>query len=400
MSSPLIKTAYKLNQALSIPYFLNAISWDSQSEAFHREPKRWKRFSHCIIAFGLIIPSFSVVLGMRLVAQLLHPGSPSPQEQIVLLLMFAFLLYSVPIELMMFQDSEIMTRNTNQHFHFERRNCQDGNKNKGNTPNKKIISKDPDWIGLLLVGFVLTLTPSCITIPIFLGLKNLDPFYFGMFGIEPAIETNIQIPIFVKMFRLSLQCVIFVFGFETIRTMAVILVGNVVIARKNLQRVSEMEFGRRSIFMYRQLQIVFKMGSEFHKDGTKYTLSFACINFVLFITIAATQWNRLNIFVVAFLIMVSVTTMGFITIGINYLVDYYEISNKCLANWRTQAAYERESTGRAAIDLKCSRKTLRSLRFIASPIGNVGIIDMDLKTNYFKNTLDFTINAIMAMSEN
>ncbi|CAL8129070.1 unnamed protein product [Orchesella dallaii] len=304
MTTPLIKNVYKLNQALSVPYFCNVLFWDSNKEEWRYETKQWKRFVHFFISFGLILPSLFISIGMRFVAEMLNPGVQTKKEQIMLIFSASMILYVIPIELALLNNVEYIAQNTNQHIEFERKNYPKTDAGKAANSKRKMGVPSIDLIGLGLLDFVASLTISSFIIPAFLVYKKLDSFYFAMFGMS-AVEADVEFSTAVILLRFILMFTILAFEMESIRTEAVCLVGHVVIARHNLQRLFERIIGSDTISLYSQLQVIFAMSREFYKQGIQLNLSMAFVTFVLFISIAVTRWNTIPAILVVCLVTLA-----------------------------------------------------------------------------------------------
>ncbi|CAL8129068.1 unnamed protein product [Orchesella dallaii] len=397
MTTPLIKYIYKLNQALSVPYFCNVLFWDSNKEQWRYETKQWKRFVHFFISFGLILPSLFISIGMRFVAEMLNPGVQTKKEQIMLIFSASIILYVIPIELALLNNVEYIAQNTNQHIEFERKNYPKTDADKAANSKKKMGLPHIDLIGLGLLDLVAGLTVSCFLVPTLLVYNKLDYIYFAMFGMS-AVESDVEFSTAVILLRFILMFVMLAFEMESIRTEAICLVGHVVIARHNLQRLFERRIGHETISLYNQLQVMFAMGREFYKQGIQQSLLLAFVNFVLFISIAVTRWDSIPAIIVVCMVTFAICTIVGVIVAIYFLVDYYELSKEGLSKWKSELGQKFKSSQYTSHE-RYVRKTLKAKNVIAAPLGNVGIVDTDLKTNYLQNTFEFTINSIMAMNE-
>jgi len=148
MATPLIKNVYRFNQALALPLFSNVIIWDHRQSKWTFEQRKWKRFLHFFIAFGIVAPCMLSFLLLRSAAALLNPEPPSKKEQFVMLAIFSYLMFELVHDLIVFKYGEDLGKLTNVQFDFGSRNFREIQL-FGRSKQKQY--EIPDIIGLFLL---------------------------------------------------------------------------------------------------------------------------------------------------------------------------------------------------------------------------------------------------------
>jgi len=171
---------------------------------------------------------------------------------------------------------------------------------------------------------------------------------------------------YLQCLRYTVTPLMVTFFIESVRTLAILLVGHVLVIRNDLRNIFKMSIGSPSLFRYNQFCVIFSRADEFYK-----------------------------VYLILFFAFVSLGIMGFIMIAISLLVDYENFSREGLWKWKKQIAYRFKGMHRIHY-LSFMKKSLGTVQVTASPIGSVGVVNGELQTNYFSNTLEFTIGSIIA----
>ncbi|CAL8129336.1 unnamed protein product [Orchesella dallaii] len=395
MSTPLILFSYKLNQALCFPLFLNPVTWDNETEQWSYGKHRLKLIARFFISFGIIIPGVFFVCIMRFVANELNPGTQSAKEQIAFLFTAAFILYALCVEVILFKHGYEIVEVSSWEIQYEREQFQhtiENHKVSVKEEMKRILSGNIDPIGMFFVTFVTTIAISTILAPIILVLLDLDPLYFGLLGISKSTSINGYHLDDIKWARFVLLCTIFGFQVETMRSCTIWFIGIVLLTQKNIRLTCQKPVGKQSLFLYCQLRVMEAFACTIDGDISKLVFSTLFVTFITFTTVTVRGWPILSAYLVLFAAVASIATLAILMIGMNYLVNLYEISGAGIEKWKAELGLM--PTNKRYITYL--RKYLKSIKYISVPVGEIGIFDKDIKTNYFANTMDSTINSLLA----
>lgn len=154
---------------------------------------------------------------------------------------------------------------------------------------------------------------------------------------------------------------------------------------KDLQRYTKPT--KSNINFYRQCKIVSNILKLYEVDMTSTVLCTAFVSCLIFSNIFVIGFRRL---MVLFLVPGLTVLYGFIfLLNILFMIGctFYKSSVKTLSNWS-------RTTRRQSIFM---RKEIKSLPIIAIPAGNVGIIDVAIKVNYFYSLLLNTTNSLLTV---
>ncbi|CAL8129327.1 unnamed protein product [Orchesella dallaii] len=388
----------RLNEALSTPYFLTVVSWDHCSSKWRYEPKTWKSLLHFFITFGINLPTILGICGMRFASNIFHRNIVTQTEPTMLLIAIALMLYVLMIEAILLKHGKIIAEIVNKHAEFERRNFYKNVsvvKNKRTMEMRESYNGSFDWVGLFFLWLAVMAKPSVVLMTFFLVYTNNDPFHFASFGMSQA-RSNMCHSSFFNCFRYIVQLAIAGFHAQSMITTFICITSQVIIVRNNLRRTFRMGIRISSIILYRQVCVAFKINTEFSRDGTQVILSVIFINIMVFTLVLVKGLVTLPPILFLFVLFMFSATLVYLLIAMKFAPEYYEFSNNGLINWKTEVAFILRAT-RQAHYVKHMRKVLKSLRHIGIPVGDVGILDTDIKTNYLAKTLEFTINAILVI---
>ncbi|CAL8129426.1 unnamed protein product [Orchesella dallaii] len=395
MSTPLVLFSHKLNQALCFPLFLNPVTWDNETKQWIYGKHRLRLIARFFISFGLIIPGVSFICIMRFVANELNPGTQSAKEQVAFLFTAAFILYSLIVEVILFKHGYEIAKLSSYQSQFEREQFQhtieDHNVSvKGEM--KRILNGNIDPIGMFFVTFVTTISISTILAPIILVFLDLDPLYFGLLGMSKSTSIIGYHLDDIKWARFVLLCTIFGFQVETMRSCTLWFIGIVLLTQKNIRLTCQKPVGKQSLFLYCRLRVMEAFAFTIDGDISKLLFSTFFVTFITFTTVTVRGWMILSAYLVLFAAVGSIVTLALLMIGMNYVVNLYEISGAGIEKWKVEVGLM--STNKRYVTYL--RKYLKSIKYISVPVGEIGIFDKDIKTNYFANTMDSTINSLLA----
>ncbi len=234
-----------------------------------------------------------------------------------------------------------------------------------------------------------------ILLPIVLVYLNIDPFYllakFVLLN-NISVKTSSQFldNFLFQVFRFISTVLASHIGSTSIRTMGLLCYSTGIHRAKLLQLLESWKHPTlSSIRFYRENQIVSNIIRPV--DYKMYTLMF-CSLFLLFIVF-------INILVlgvrkdIPVLILLASTLLIFCSVCLKlaFLVgcSFFKSSRIVLGNWRRSLELRIYSA--------YMKKVLRSLKVIAIPAGEAGIVDVDMKVNYLTNLLLNIVNGIITI---
>lgn len=136
---------------------------------------------------------------------------------------------------------------------------------------------------------------------------------------------------------------------------------------------------------YRECHIVSNTIRPFDYIATTFVLVFVFISFAVFVVVVIVGLKlKLGIFViigVAFVVFASLDINVVLMIGCSFFTS----SQIILSNWKRDVMGNRNPY---------IRRCIISLGVIAMPAGEAGVIDVQMKVNYFKSLLDNVVNSV------
>ncbi|CAL8129934.1 unnamed protein product [Orchesella dallaii] len=398
MGSSLLLKCFSLHQTLTIPYLPHRSAWSTSLNQWKFESNIQK-----LIPFYLLY-SFSFLLfnscSLLVICSSLwlHPGLFHAKQILVSILLIVTSLFTLVVELplLLYGNEFIAAVNAyitlNIRLSPNQRTCE---KSSFFGEIRKFLRKEAfDEAGIVLYLLILVVCFNFFTLPIILVHLNLDPIHLGITALLPGIYFKWSLPvrISVKVFSYASTWVGSQAIGQSIRVLIVLPMGGLAffqrVFRKTLNQV-DLYHGAVQIFM--QLRITFAMMNSILKLTFTMYLSTACITFIMCMVTNIKGWRILPPFVywMSPMLTVCVTTCLLFVLGFGG--DLYKMSEEMLSKWKRQLV----TTSSSEWDRKVARKSLRMCRRIAIPVGDIGVIDRDIKINYINNMLNFTIDALV-----
>lgn len=239
-------------------------------------------------------------------------------------------------------------------------------------------------LGLLEVGCILAI---CVL------HYNIDPlFSFAQF-IEKwqKLQSYYKTKFVLRMTRYIIThwlAQIIASGF---RTLSVCVIIGGLYKGKFLFWMSNQQLKLVQISLYRQSFIVQRVMHSFdHKASIAcFGAASGLVLFGVHVAILGQKFDVTALSVLGLLGILGGTLFlqSFFSVG----CAYFENSQEILTRWKTDLAKGSYS--------KSTRKELQSLKPIAMPAGDVGIIDKDIKINYWDALLGNVVNVILSVNE-
>ncbi|CAL8129325.1 unnamed protein product [Orchesella dallaii] len=341
-------------------------------------------------------PALFGICGMRFAANVLYPSVVAKTEQTTLLIVVALLLYVLMIEVILFKHGNVIAKMTNKHSEFERKNFYANMVPRNNNrvwEIKESLNSTFDWVGLFLLLLAVVAKPTVGLMVFLLVYTNNDPFFFVSLGMS-SNSSDACHSIYFDCFRYFVQLTIAGYHSQSMITAFICLTSNVITVRQNLKRTFRMGIGTRSFILYRQLQVAFAIKTALGRDASQLVLSTIFMNVMIFTVVVVKGLRMLPLFLFLFVLLMLIATIVYLLIVMKYMTEYYEFSNNGLIYWKTEVAFRHQAI-RQTKHMKYMKKVLKSFRHIGVPVGDVGIVDTDLKTNYLAKSLEFTMNAVL-----
>ncbi|CAL8129326.1 unnamed protein product [Orchesella dallaii] len=396
MTTAFNKFVYRLNESYSSPWFLSILSWNHCSSEWGFETNKWKLFIHFFVPFGMTAPALFCICGMRFAANVLYPNVVAKTEQTTLLIVVALILYVLMIEVILFKHGNVIAQMTNKHAEFEKKNFYANTvplSNKRVWEIKESLNSTFDWVGLFLLGLAVVAKPSVGLMMFLLVYTNNDPLFFASLGLSHS-SIDACHSIFFNCLRYVGQLTIAGYHSQSMITALICLTSNVITVRQNLKRTFRMGIGTPSFVLYRQLQVAFAIKTALGRDASQLVLSTAFMNVMIFTVVIVKGLRMLPMFLFLFVLFMFTATIVYLLIAMKYMSEYYEFSNNGLIYWKAEVAFRHQAIQQTK-HMKYMKKLLKSFRHIGIPVGDVGIVDTDIKTNYLAKTLEFTMNAVL-----
>ncbi|CAL8129195.1 unnamed protein product [Orchesella dallaii] len=398
MASPLLLKCFSLYQSLTIPYFPHRISWSSIK-------KQWEYESdiHKLIPFYVLYSlSFLVVYSNSLLvicsALWLHPGLFHAKQILVSIFLIVTFLFTLVGELPLLLYGNEFIAAANAYIPLDIRlspNQRNNEKTSIFGEIRKFLRKEAfEEAGIVLYLLILVVFSSFFTLPLFVVHLNLDPIHLGITALFPGeyYKWSQQVRILIKVIRYVCIWVGTQILGQSIRVVTVLPMGGLALLQRVFRKtLNQVDLYQGAIQLFMQLHITFAlMNSALKLIFTMY-LSTACITFIVCMVINIKGWGILPPFIYWMSPMLTMYVITCLLFVLGFAGDSYKMSVQMLSNWKRQLA----TTSSSGLNRKVARRSLRMCRRIAMPVGNIGIIDRDIKTNYINNMLNFTIDALV-----
>lgn len=247
-----------------------------------------------------------------------------------------------------------------------------------------------DQAGVIVIVITFSLTLFCFLCAIIIGGANLDPFYLIFVFHGWSTGTSFTSYIFLTFVCFMLVCFCGMVTMVSLRTMAILLL-NLGVTCNNLL----ISLLRREILAPTEIQFYFKyyiILSEL-KDFL-VVISAGGLSLCFFLLVLGGNVAIIGLilgnplvyvpaFFITFTFLLVLNLILALTCGIN------ENALKILKIWRQQANCRR-GTG-------YWRRVIEALPLISIPVGRIGIIDRDIKMNYFQGCLLYLVNILIVV---
>ncbi|CAL8129197.1 unnamed protein product [Orchesella dallaii] len=398
MESSLLLQCFSHHQTLTIPYFPHRTAWSTSLKQWKFESNIQKLIPFYLLYSVSFLLFYSCSLLVICSSLWLHPGLFHAKQILVSIFLIVTLLFTLVLELplLLYGNEFIAAVNAyiplNIRLSPNQRTCE---KASFFGEIRKFLRKEAfDEAGIILYLLTFVNFFSCFTVPIFLVQLNLDPIHLGITAIFPGQYFKLSLPVRIslKVFRYAWISVGFQAIGQSMRVLTVLPMGGLAflqrVFRKTLNQVN-LYHGAIQIFV--QLRITFSMMNSALKLIFTMYLSTACTTFITCMVINIKGWGILPSFIYWMSPMLTMCVITCLLFVLGFAGDLYKMSEQMLSKWERQLA----TTSSSEWSRKVARKSLRMCRRIAMPVGDIGVIDRDIKINYINNMLNFTIDALV-----
>lgn len=400
MASTLFFKTNQLNQSLTCVFHPLCVGWNNSKKTWEYSIKdKRKLFPHLFLTL-FVTSSMCYAVGGLVVLALIYDPTLFSTNQILLqvLLLGSYPLVVVVEMLLLFYGREIVAvinwgitlvtrlrltepimKNTNFFAAFHKEIS------KITSPNRQI-----DWCAIIASCYASFQFVLSVSLPVGTAYGDNDHIYVILRGISSEKLLNgphLNHLLFFKIFRyLGLiyvyQCNIFTFSvwINIIMSFLQVLV-------KTVFYLNRMQVSYDHIKMYRQVRICIYLNYTLFKVllGTFLSLSFFIIIFSLNLSIFGWSFLPLKVYIMA--PIMTLLFLMFLIFSLNIGSFLFEITSKTLNKWKREV-----NKGYRANFLK---RVLKSMRPIALPVGDVGIIDRDIKVNYIDTLMVGIVNVLI-----
>ncbi len=240
--------------------------------------------------------------------------------------------------------------------------------------------------------FVTSLPALTVVICILVTFVQMDTFNFYVVIAQKEIHSKHLIYL-AYLIRIILNIVVSQWFNISMKFCALLSLSMAVSFQNVVKIVRNRKLNYTTIFLYKQLIVERNILKSFEQCITSFGLFVMFVLLVLAIsgTIIAWKLNRLIIFYLALFLFIF--TLGAVVIGLGVCCSTFEYSVKIQNNW---AVHLKEFPRYGRLFL---RKLVLSCKLLSIPAGYVGIIDNEIKMNYFGVTVDSTINLLISVVE-
>lgn len=253
-----------------------------------------------------------------------------------------------------------------------------------------------DWFGVVTFHMFIALYPMSVVIPFFLVFQDQDLTYIWLYSLSSPRLINLypyQHNIPLKIFRSLIQSFLSQSSALTISTCAITVMNMFQACLSIIAHLRKIKFrvNLRDLNLYKQLFIGISIQNKSVKLTNTLFLSssFFVLVFSINLTILGASFLPFHVYIMAPLIALCM----FAFVMIIFMVEgnvYYETS-KLLSDWKWLMQNDRRCKSLGL------RKTLRSLRPCSFPVGEIGIVDQDIKINYLHVVFDRSVDLLVAL---
>lgn len=221
-----------------------------------------------------------------------------------------------------------------------------------------------------------------------LAVLNLDPFFIYQQVLFKQTWSKIIVGIFLIIRLLIMLLTSKLFGIH-IRFGFILLLSQGVFSTKLIKHLGRINFDMKAVRIYRQLQVHRCLLRETEQLGLASGLAVLSVTLIASINgaILAVKLGRTMFAVICLGISVIFILSGSILFTICCLT--YENSLKALRRWKTRPP-------NLILKNKYWSAILRSCRVVSCPVGNIGVLDHEIKANYSTFILIYTVDFMIA----
>ncbi len=260
--------------------------------------------------------------------------------------------------------------------------------------NQKIRTggKNVDWFGMLASNYLVSALIISILAPVVFVSDDLDICYLVLKGIAYFIHVPdlMDIPI-LKVCRLLIllymhNCIASTFSCFILVILSFEQVGIQILLYLNKLQVSYFQIrlyneGKISVyFIYTMVGVIHGVFLS-----SAFFLLLICINLL----VLGHNILSLDLYMLAVNIMILLFIFVILILFVNSFI--YESTSNTLKTWKGQV--------HQTVRMQYMKRLVASMRPIALPVGSIGIIDKEIKVNYFNSLVDYAVNTIVACND-
>lgn len=240
--------------------------------------------------------------------------------------------------------------------------------------------------GITLQVTVLAFTCFLVLCSLFLALVGWDPVYLSLKPFAP--EVILASPYFT-VFRHVITQIFGQWAVSCPRTVAVVILSTGLNVVKLVKFMVRPRMSYKTILLYKHLIIFLNVAWPILK---KISAAFLTLAFFVLVCGSNTLFagiKRGNIMMVALSVILLFACFVSIQVSFHIAVNMHITTGKLLHSWK-------ETASRHSNRMKWT-KIVVGLPQLAIPAGNVGIIDKEIKKNYFIAVLEYSINLLLTL---
>ncbi len=160
---------------------------------------------------------------------------------------------------------------------------------------------------------------------------------------------------------------------------------------KILAYINQINLNHFQIKLFKELQISIRLIHSMQKYMNGIFLCLAFFTLLLSINLSILGWNFLPFKFWIFAPLVANTVFLFVIIILQVDSFVFEITSNTLKRWKGQV-YQ-------VIKFKYMKRVLKSMKPISLPVGDMGIIDQEIKVNYLQGLMDYLVNTLIVCKD-
>ncbi len=252
--------------------------------------------------------------------------------------------------------------------------------------NHFLIFNVTDPVGVLLSLFAASF--SFVLLQAMLASMHLkaDPFMIYVFLAQENFKKQVWI---IQIARVIGSVFLSQWLLTSFRVFVPIYLGMTTIYLRFVKALKFRNAAYKSFQLYKQLIVQRNILRNFERDLTSVGLVGVFILLVLTTSASVIAFSEKNFTMLA---VVALTfTIGYSTVSVTFHIccSINEDSVEILKRWESQCG--------SGTQAQFLRRILRSNKPLFVPVGEVGIMDKDLKLNYFSAVTDYAVNVLLAV---